>query len=731
MRTRRFMVLTAFLVAAAASATPTGHSWRNVPVHYSVYFHARINGVPDFQASAYNAVVRGFNHWNSPNIACTRWQAVSDGAFSQPSDRTAINPGDRRNLVIWLGGNQWTHDDATLAVTSVTYDAATGEIFDADMELNDNRVWKVGGSALAADVESLITHEAGHFLGLDHSANTSAIMFADYAVGDVKTTLTPQDVNDVCTVYPATASAGGQGAFCSGDANCAQASPVCRGAVGSTRSSICTVTCETDATCPQGFTCQDASPSGRACLRAPGVPDLCRFCASGDECRTGRCVTDGRRNWCTTLCETSSDCGTGYDCVSAGNFKVCAPQGAPARCPQAQCQGPAECAPGYACANGMCEATGSAGDRCEIADYCASCSVCVGSSSEAYCRTCCGGQNAGGICNNCQSNTGTCGTNQACAELASVDKACVPTVGAQSCQACDGNTPCQNGLQCLGGRCHAACNPLHPGNCNACQAVASGVGYCACPDETAYTGQVCEPPPGAFLACVNGNACVGSPKTCRARCTIGDPSSCPTGQSCATVEGQAVCTAPVNQPGQRCGTSQGVSCGANSCAAGLVCYSGRCYERCDPLAPGCAACVVISNTEAVCACEDQRVGTGQTCGTTRTGLAACSPGNACTAQYEGTCRPSCDPAQPKCATGEACRRPYDSYVCVASGADGGVTDGGVTDGGTGAPDGGTGPGNPGTGCGCSGTSGWLAAWPLLALAFGLFLRRGHLQRSRD
>lgn len=727
-RAPRIAALAAGLLAAAAFATPSGHAWRTLPVKYKVFAHTSINGVPNFQQYALPALQRGFAHWVTPTVSCTRWQSAYDGTFTTPTDRTAINATDGLNRLIWLGGQDWVHDSATLALTSVTYIPGSGEITDADMELNNNQVWKVGGQALAVDVESILTHEGGHFLGLDHSPNTAAIMYANYAIGDVKTVLTPGDVNDVCTVYPSQASAGTQGAFCVSDSNCGSTAPACRAPAGSANSAICTVTCVnlTDP-CPAGYTCQDASPTGRACLLKPGVPDLCHFCTGGAECLTGRCVTDGQHNWCTTTCRTASDCGPGYDCVSGGNVMVCAPTGTPpAKCATAQCVGNADCAPGYNCVSGMCEATGGLGDRCELSDFCNPCSVCVGDNDAAFCRACCGGQ---GTCKTCSGTPNSCGGDQSCAVLATADQACVPVTGGALCQSCSATSPCQAGFQCYGGRCHLPCNPNHPGNCSACGALGTGIGLCACADETAYAGQACDPPPGGYTACVNGTACVGTPKTCRAKCTVGDYNSCPSDQTCTTVDGIPVCMPATISQGNRCGAILDSTCSPNSCAAGLTCYANRCYEPCVPSNPSCAGCVVISQSQAVCACDDQRVGPGQSCGVTTTGVLACVPGSACTAQINGTCRSQCDPRAPQCPASESCEATDAGYLCIP-GPDGGTPDGG-TDGGS--PDGGTGP-TVKPGCGCSSDQGWATGWPLAILAATLLARRGaprHREASRE
>jgi hypothetical protein len=121
----------------------------------------------------------------------------------------------------------WPHDSgtATIAITTTSYRPSTGEIVDADMELHDNSGSGVGyfftclnqansycgrnqpgrADCVSTDVGSIVTHEAGHMLGLDHPPDKpSATMFATYTPGSVSLrVLDLDDVNGVCAVYPA------------------------------------------------------------------------------------------------------------------------------------------------------------------------------------------------------------------------------------------------------------------------------------------------------------------------------------------------------------------------------------------------------------------------------------------------------------------------------------------------------------------------------------------------
>jgi MYXO-CTERM domain-containing protein len=113
-----------------------------------------------------------------------------------------------------------------------------------------------------------------------------------------------------------TSGAGGIGATCSGDQECAslhcdagRCSQPCipGGAAG----------------CPAGFACQVGTlPCKGSCQMSGALGDPC---AANDDCTSGICAVEGDRTFCTTLCDASNPCPTGFACEGAGAASVCAP----------------------------------------------------------------------------------------------------------------------------------------------------------------------------------------------------------------------------------------------------------------------------------------------------------------------------------------------------------------------------------------------------------------------
>ncbi len=116
--------------------------------------------------------------------------------------------GGNANALVFRDAD-WPYTGATntLALTTLTFNTDTGEIYDADMEINATASMRLttGDADVDKDLLSIVTHEAGHFLGMGHtqSMNAASTMFASYDAGTTTLRdLEPDDEQGICALYP-------------------------------------------------------------------------------------------------------------------------------------------------------------------------------------------------------------------------------------------------------------------------------------------------------------------------------------------------------------------------------------------------------------------------------------------------------------------------------------------------------------------------------------------------
>lgn len=121
-------------------------------------------------------------------------------------DKNQYNKDAGNANIVVVRAKRWPHPDTghNIALTTTTFDPESGDLLDADIELNaDGYGLTVSDEAVDYDLLSVLTHEVGHFLGMGHSELPEATMYAIYESGTTELrSLDPDDTAGICALYP-------------------------------------------------------------------------------------------------------------------------------------------------------------------------------------------------------------------------------------------------------------------------------------------------------------------------------------------------------------------------------------------------------------------------------------------------------------------------------------------------------------------------------------------------
>lgn len=208
---RRALLLVVAALAALATAPGPARAWVPFKTQGGLSLHWLVNplqyrvaaDVPDEldPERVTDVVADAFAAWSA--LDCHPLPAVSEGYIAG----AAFGGADRKNTIVWVTDvADWNarHSATELARTTLFY-RDSGAIVDADIEVN------IGGFEFSDDagclpglydLQATLTHEVGHFLGLDHSQVPGACMSARSDPGDCgKRELASDDEEGFCATY--------------------------------------------------------------------------------------------------------------------------------------------------------------------------------------------------------------------------------------------------------------------------------------------------------------------------------------------------------------------------------------------------------------------------------------------------------------------------------------------------------------------------------------------------
>jgi hypothetical protein len=184
-----------------------GVAWTTSPIPYR--FHAAGSALFD-DRSLRATVRRAFQAWE--NVECSSGQTSL--RFGEGEDIETDPPAGEAaplDYGIYFRDDVWPEGKLDLALSRVDL-YRSGRIYGANIEVNtaDKRFRLSSDDEGDYDLEAVLIHEVGHYLGLDHSGEPGSIMARSYCDGrepcplgtEELRTLGTDDIAAVCRLYP-------------------------------------------------------------------------------------------------------------------------------------------------------------------------------------------------------------------------------------------------------------------------------------------------------------------------------------------------------------------------------------------------------------------------------------------------------------------------------------------------------------------------------------------------
>ncbi len=184
-------------------------TWKEYPAIPYSFGPGAPKGISESAARA--AFRRAVARWES--VKCEGGQLTSVTFVEQEDIETKLKSGKDAptDFGIYFRNDRWPGSPDALAITRLAKGDISGKVRGASMEFNaSGHTFGIGVSGDDYDLEAVMVHEVGHYLGLDHSQAEGSVMAPVFCNGERPCKRTPEelrelgadDIAGVCKIYP-------------------------------------------------------------------------------------------------------------------------------------------------------------------------------------------------------------------------------------------------------------------------------------------------------------------------------------------------------------------------------------------------------------------------------------------------------------------------------------------------------------------------------------------------